>query len=113
MHIHIYVKLGFWHRLGIFLTLISAACLMLFVIRYSPTQADVLPCLTQLEIVKPATTEHQEILRKCNAELIKSSVEVQQLGFIVKSILIWIGAISAVYAIFLAVLWVWRGAERK
>ncbi|MBG6986985.1 hypothetical protein GHU26_06610 [Pseudomonas aeruginosa] len=112
MHIHIYVKLGFWQRLGIALTLISATGLIFFIIRHAPTQADVFPCLAQIENIKTTTTQPQVILEKCKTEIITSAVKVQQLSFTVKSILIWLGTVFAIYGLCLGVFWVWTGKTK-
>lgn len=109
MHIHIYVKLGFWHRLGIALVLLSAVCLVFIVIRYAPTQNDVLPCLEQVVAGQGAIKKSGEILENCRAEIIKAAVEVHQLSFTVKSVLIWLGIVISAYAFFLFFYWVRTG----
>lgn len=113
MHIHIYVKLGFWQRLGILLTLLSGLFVAITSIHYIPTQADIAPCLMQLENPKIAVAAHQEALKTCHIEIIKSAVKVQQTVFISKILLIWLGVVLAVYLISFLASWVRAGETKK
>lgn len=112
MHIHIHVKLGIWERIGVVLLCISAVALTLYIVCRTPSQADVFPCIAQLESIKTTKTEHQETLRKCYMEITKSAVEIRQLSFIVKSVLIWLGLVISVYALFVTVSWIRAGRKK-
>lgn len=113
MHIHIYINLGFWQRIGIVATLLSGFFVAVFAINHLPAQTDVFPCLTQIEAIKDTVTPHQDPLNNCDIDIINAAVKIHQFSFIVETLLKWLAAIFAVYGVFLTAAWVWAGRAKK